>query len=138
MFIYKIKNYKIKNCFRGVASLITVISLGTLIFIVSLATSILAYYSNLNIDSNKKAIIANYAAYSGLQDALLKLERNKDYSSSFNLSVNGTNDVSVTVSGGTITSTATFSQISKKLQTVVVIDSTTGLITPTSTVELTL
>ena len=138
MFIYKIKNYKIKNCFQGVASLIVVISLGTLIFIVSLATSILAYYSNLNIDSNKKAIIANYAAYSGLQDALLKLERNKDYSSSFNLSVNGTNDVSVTVSGGTITSTATFSQISKKLQTVVVIDSTTGLITPTSTVELTL
>jgi len=138
VFIYRIKNYKIKNCFRGVASLITIISLGTLIFIISLATSILAYYSNLNIDSNKKATIANYAAYSGLQDALLKLERNKDYSSSFNLSVNGTNDVSVTVSGWTITSTATFSQISKKLQTVVVIDSTTGLIIPTSTVELTL
>ncbi len=130
------KNSKYK--FSGQSAIVTVISLGTLIFIISLATSILAYYSNFNVDSNRKAMKANYAAYSGLQDALLKLERNKDYSSSFNLSVNAINDVSVTVSGGTITSTATFSQINKKLQTIVEIDSTTGLITPTSTVELTL
>jgi hypothetical protein len=70
------------------------------------------------------------------------LERNNDFSGSFNLSVNSTNDVSVVVSNqgasATITATAVLGQINKKLQTITDIDSTTGLITPTSTEELTM
>jgi hypothetical protein len=127
---------------RGVAALVTVLSLGTLIFIIGLASSILAYWANKNVDSNFKASKTYYAAYSGLQDGLIKLERNKAYTSNFNLSLNATNDVSVsvTINSGqaTILSTSTLSQINKKLQTVADIDSTTGLITPTSTTELTL
>ncbi|MGC8880939.1 MAG: hypothetical protein ACP5OX_01590 [Minisyncoccia bacterium] len=140
MFFYKIIKFKIKNYFSGVASLVTVISLGTLIFIISLATSIISYYFNQNVVSSLNTQKAYYVSYSGIQDALLKLQRNKDYGSSgYNLSVNSTNDVSIIVSNseGQATSTATgsYSNFSKKLQNISLVDSTTGLITSTSTTE---
>ncbi len=125
---------------KGVASIVSVISLGTLIFIISLATSIISYYSNQNVALSLNTQKAYYASYSGIQDALLKLERNKDYSSTgYNLSVISTNDVSVTVSNSqgqvTITSTGSCSNITKKIQNISLIDSTTGLVTPTSIAE---
>ena len=127
---------------KGVAALVTVLSLGTLIFIISLATAVLAFWGIKNIDATQKSLKVYYAAYSGIQDALIKLERNKDFNSSFNLSINATDDVSVSVSNignsATITATSTFSQINKKIETVTDIDTTTGLITPTSTTELTM
>ena len=136
---FKIKKLKLK---KGVAALITILSFGTLIFIVSLSTAAVTFWGVKNIDSNQKSLKTYYAAYSGMQDALLKLERNKDFSGDFNLSINSTNDVSVSVSNtsgqATITSTAAFGQVNKKIQTVSDINSTTGLIIPTSTTELTL
>ena len=123
---------------KGVAALIAVISIGALITIIGFSSAVISYWANQNVDSNKKSLKAYYAAYSGIQDALIKLERNKDYTTNFNLSINATNDVSIAFSGGTITSTSTLSQINKKLQTVVIIDSTTSLVTPTSTSELSL
>jgi len=123
---------------KGVAALIAVISIGALITIIGFSSAVISYWANQNVDSNKKSLKAYYAAYSGIQDELIKLERNKDYTTSVNLSINATNDVSVTFSGGTITSTSTLSQINKKLQTVVIIDSTTSLVTSTSTSELSL
>lgn len=133
------KNLKFR---KGIAALVTVLSLGTLIFTVSLATTVLAFWGIKNMDVNKKMLKSYYAAYSGVQDALIKLERNKDFSGDFNLSINATNDVSVSVSNtgsqATITVTSALGQINKKIQTVSDIDSTTGLITPTSTMELTL
>ena len=138
---FKIGNLKFARR-KGIAALMTTLSIGTLIFIISLSTTILAFWSIKNIDVTKKSLKAYYASYSGMQDALLKLERNKDFNSSFNLSINSTNDVSVSVSNtgnsATITSTAVLSQINKKIQTITDIDTTTGLITPTSTTELTL
>jgi len=135
------KNLKFR---KGVAALVTVLSLGSLIFIVSLATTVLAFWAIKNIDATQKSLKAYYAAYSGVQDALIKLERNKDFKTieNFELSVNSAN-VSVSVSNdldghATTTSTAVLGQINKKLQTVTDIDTTTGLITPTSTTELTL
>jgi len=135
------KNLKFR---KGVAALVTVLSLGSLIFIVSLATTVLAFWAIKNIDATQKSLKAYYAAYSGVQDALIKLERNKDFETieNFELSVNSAN-VSVSVSNdleghATTTSTAVLGQINKKLQTVTDIDTTTGLIIPTSTTELTL
>ena len=133
------KNLKFR---KGVAALVTILSLGTLVFIISLATSILAFWAIKNIDATQKSLKTYYAAYSGVQDALIKLERNKDFNSSFNLSINADNDVYVSVinttSSATITATSTLSQVNKKIQTITDINSTTGLITPTSTIELTL
>ena len=133
------KNLKFR---KGVAALVTILSLGSLIFIVSLSTTVLAFWAIQNIDSTQKSLKAYYAAYSGIQDSLIKLERNKDFNSSFNLSINADNDVYVSVinttSSATITATSTLSQVNKKIQTITDINSTTGLITPTSTIELTL
>jgi len=133
------KNPKFK---KGIVALVTVLSLGTLIFTVSLATTVLSFWAIKNMDVNKKILKSYYAAYSGAQDALIKLERNKDFSGDFNLSINSTNDVSVSVSNtgsqATITVTSALGQVNKKLQTVSDINSTTGLITPTSTEELTI
>jgi len=133
------KNLKFR---KGVAALITILSLGTLVFIISLATSILAFWAIKNIDATQKSLKTYYAAYSGVQDALIKLERNKDFNSSFNLGINTDNDVYVSVinttSSATITATSTLSQVNKKIQTITDINSTTGLITPTSTTELTI
>ncbi|MFA5392120.1 MAG: hypothetical protein WC306_00285 [Candidatus Paceibacterota bacterium] len=138
MFIYKIKNFE-----KGIAALVTVISLGSIIFIISMSSAIISFWANQNIKSISDSNKAYYGSYSGVQDGLIKLERNKDYTSSgFNLSINGTNDVSVVVSfasnQATITSTSTLNQINKKLQTVADINATTGLITPTSTIEQTM
>ena len=136
---FKISNLKFRI---GVTALVTVLSIGTLIFIISLSTTILAFWSIKNVDATQKGLKAYYAAQSGVQDALIKLERNKDFTGNFNLSVNATNDVYVVVSSisgqATISSTSTLSQINKKIQTVADINATTGLIIPTSTVELTI
>ena len=137
---YKIQDTRYK--LRGVAALITVLSLGGLIFTISMGSALIAFWANQNIKSIRDSNKAYYAAYSGLQDSLIKLERNKDFTGSFNLSINGTNDVSVNFSFAsgqvTINSTSTLSQMNKNLQAVIDIDATTGLITPTSTVEQTL
>ena len=138
---YKIQDTRYK--LRGVAALITVLSLGGLIFTISMGSALISFWANQNIKSIRGSNKAFYAAQSGLQDALIKLERNKDYTTGgFNLNINGTNDVSVTVSfasgQATITSTSTLSQMNKNLQTVADINATTGLIIPTSTVEQTL
>jgi len=133
------KNLKFK---KGIAALVTILSFGTLIFIVSLSTAVVTFWGVKNIDSSQKSLKVYYAVYSGMQDALLKLERNKDFNGDFNLSINAANDVFVSVSNignsATITATSTLSLINKRIQTVSDIDSTTGLITPTSTTELTL
>lgn len=126
---------------KAIASIVTIITLGSLIFINSLATTIIVFYSNKNAQSVRNSLKAYYAGYSGLQDALLKLERNKDYSSSFNLSIYNSSDVSVSFSPSTgqttVTATSTISSVNKKLQSIIEINTTTGLITPTSTEELT-
>jgi|GEM_PF-1033964 len=136
----KIKNLKFAQ--KGVAALVTVLSFGSLIFIISLSTAVVTFWGVKNVDSSQKSLKVYYAAYSGMQDALIKLERNKDFNGDFNLSLNSTNDVSVSVSNignsVTITSTAVLGQVNKKLQTISDINSTNGLITPTSTIELTL
>lgn len=135
--------YKIKNCTKGVAALITVLSLGGLVMTIALGMAALSFWANQNIRSIRDSNKAFYAAQSGLQDALIKLERNKDYSSTgCNLSINGTNDVSVTMSNSSglaiATSTASLSSVQKRLEAKFDINTTTGLITPTSTTELTM
>jgi len=128
---------------KGIAALITVLSLGGLIFIISMGSALISFWANQNIKSIRDSNKAFYTAQSGLQDSLIKLERNKDFpSGNFTLSVYNTSDVSVSITNSsgqaTVNSTSTISQVNKKLQAVIDIDTTTGLITPTSTVEMAL
>ena len=136
---YKIQDTRYK--FRGVAALITVLSLGGLIMTISMGMALISFWANQNIKSIRDSNKAFYAAYSGIQDTLIKLERNKDFpSGSFNLSLYNTNDVSAnfTNSSGqaTVNATSTVGIVNKKLQAVINVDTTTGLVTPTSTVEV--
>jgi len=138
---YKIQDTRYK--LRGVAALITVLSIGGLIFTISMGSALIAFWANQNIKSIRDSNKAFYAAYSGLQDFLIKLERNKDFpSGNFTLSVYNTSDVSVNITNSsgqaTVNATSTVGQVNKKLQAVDDISATTGLITPTSTAELTL
>ena len=138
---YKIQDTRYK--LRGVAALITVLSIGGLIFTISMGSALIAFWANQNIKSIRDSNKAYYAAYSGLQDSLIKLERNKDFpSGNFTLSVYNTSDVSVNITNSsgqaTVNATSTVGQVNKKLQAVDDISATTGLITPTSTAELTL
>ena len=129
-----------KDKLRGVAALITVISLGSLVFIISLSTAVVTFWSIKNIDANQKGMVTYYAAYSGIQDALIKLERNKDFSGEYSLSINDTDDVSIIVSNTgesvTIYSEAVSGQIYKRIETTADIDITTGLIVPVKTEEV--
>lgn len=137
----KIKNCKIKNFkLKGVAAIITVLSFSGLIFTISLSSAFLAFLVNQNIKSVKDANRAFYAAASGIQDSLIKLERNKDLpAGSFTLSLYNTNDVSINITNSgngqvIINAVASVGASSKKLQEVIDLDSR-GLITPTSTEE---
>jgi len=127
---------------KGIAALITVLSLSGLIFTIGMGSVIISFRANQNTKSISDSNKSFYAAQSGLQDASLKLERNKDYSGDFNLSVNAINDVFVSVANigtqVTITSTASIGQANKRIKTVADINTTTGLIMPTSTMELTM
>jgi len=127
----------------GVAALITVLSLGGLIMTISMGMALISFWANQNIKSIRDSNKAFYAAYSGLQDTLIRLERNKDFpSGSFNLSFYNTNDVSVSLTNSsgqvTVNTTSTVGIVNKKLQAVINVDTTSGLVTPSSTVEQTL
>ena len=139
--IFQIPNSRFQ--LSGIAALITVLSLGGLIFTISMGSALISFWANQNIKSIRDSNKAFYAAQSGLQDSLIKLERNKDFpSGNFTLSVYNTSDVSVNITNSsgqaTVNATSTISQVNKKFQAVIDIDTTTGLITPTSTTELTL
>ena len=133
MFIQKHKT-------KGVAALITVITLGSLITAISLSTAIVTFWSIKNIDNQQKSINAYYAAYSGIQDALIQLERDKDFNNEYFLSVNKSNDVFIMVRNNgntaTIFSEAEIGGIHKRIETTVDLNEVTGLVVPTQTKEV--
>ena len=129
-----------KRKLKGVAALITVISLGSLVFIISLSTAVLTYWSIQNVNANQKSLNAYYSAYSGIQDALIRLEKNKDLSlSSYYLSVDKDNDIEISFdkegSEITITAIATIDQFIKKITAICDLDPITGLVLPKSIKE---
>lgn len=135
MNINKLKKFK-----KGVAALITILSLGGLVSTLTLGISTLSFLTLQNINSSRNSLKVFYASLSGIQEAQLQLERNKDYNLNFNLSINGVNDVNVTFSNtngiAISTSTASLNFINKKIQGVFTINSTSSLIIPMSITEL--
>lgn len=130
---------------KGVTVLITVIVLGSIIVIVSFTTVILAYWEQGSVYSKLKTTEAYYLAYSGIQDAVLKISRNKDLpSSTSTLPVgSGTSTLNVlinTPSTGlfTIYSTGAVGNSNRKLRVIINVNPTSSLVTPSSTSELTL
>lgn len=128
-----------KRKLKGVAALITVISLGSLVFIISLSTAVLTYWSIQNVNANQKSLSAYYSAYSGIQDALIRLERKKDFLGFYHLSIYKDNDVGISINKQgneiTITAIATIDQFIKKITAICDLDPNTGLVVPKSIKE---
>ncbi len=126
---------------KGVASLIVVISLSTIVFMISFSMTIISFWQLMKVKNNFDSLSAYYSAYSGIEDALLKLERNITLNGSYNLSVIKTNDVLVSItntgSSAQIVSTASYNNNYRKLEALTSIDSETGLITIDSIKERT-
>ncbi len=125
---------------KGVASLITIVILSSIIFLVVFSSAIISFWQMMKFKNNFSSLAAYNAAYSGIQDALIKLERNFNFNGSYNLSVNRENDVSVSVlnsnNTATITSSSSFLNQYKKLQVIASINTETGKITITSLKEI--
>jgi len=64
-----------KKPLKGIAALTTVIGFGTIILLIGLATTFLAFYASENVATNRQQLKLYYGAYSGLQDQVLFLER---------------------------------------------------------------
>lgn len=123
---------------RGVAVLPVMILIGAIIIEIAIVGGILAFYgstSNLSIRSSQEAL---FTARSGIEDALIRLVRDKGCCSTpYDVDVNSgvaTNTAKVSVSlldspltgQRTIVSTSTVSRRVKTVQAVVSIDSVTG------------
>jgi len=125
---------------KGVASLITILSLSSIIFIIIFTTAIIFFWQFMKIRNNFYALNSYYSAYSGIQDALLKLERNIDFSGSYYLSVLNNNDVSINLinndNSALITSTSSYFNNFKKIQLEALINTETGKITINSFKEV--
>ncbi|HOQ15682.1 MAG TPA: hypothetical protein PLQ27_02585 [Candidatus Paceibacterota bacterium] len=124
---------------KGVASLIVVISLSTIVFMISFSMTIISFWQLMKAKDNFDSLSAYYSAYSGIEDALLKLERNINLNGSYNLSVINPDDVTVNVlntgSSAQIVSTSSYGNNYRKLKVSASIDSETGLVTILSITE---
>ncbi len=126
---------------KGVASLIIIISLSTLVFIVSFSMAIISFWQLMKVKNNFDSLSAYYSAYSGIEDAMIKLERNITLNGSYNLSVVKDNDVLISISNtgssAQIVSTSSYNNNYRKFEAEVLIDPETGLVTISSIKEKT-
>ena len=124
---------------KGVASLIVVISLSTIVFMISFSMTIISFWQLMKVKDNFDSLSAYYSAYSGIEDALLKLERNINLNGSYNLSVINPDDVTVNVlntgSSAQISSISSYNENYRKFKAEASIDSETNLVTVISITE---
>lgn len=128
---------------KGMAMLPLVLVVGTVMIEFGIALTFVVYMANLSGYGNRLSEEAFLAARSGVNDAVLKLVRDKDFSTTgYNLTV-GRGTAWVVVESGQpntnqarITSTGTVLTREKKLQAIISIDSSTSLINIVSTEEI--
>ncbi len=123
----KYKTNKNKN---GFSLLPTVLVAGLIITEVGIALTFIMYLSNSASYGVRLSQEAFFGARSGVNDAFLRIIRNKDFSSSgYNLMV-GRANVNIVVqknsNSSTIISTGTVLNRQKKMQAIVSVDSETG------------
>ncbi|HOV88521.1 MAG TPA: hypothetical protein PLB74_00435 [Candidatus Paceibacterota bacterium] len=115
---------------RAFSLLPVVLITGIIVAEVGVALSFIMYLTNSASYGARLSQEAFYGARSGINDAFLKVIRNKDfYSPGYNFTVGKANvNVVVTQTGGgvTITSTGTVLNRQRKLQAVISIDADTG------------
>lgn len=129
---------------RGVAALPTMLLIGGIVIEIAIAGAFLAFVfisSNLSAKLNATAVAV---ARAGVQDAMLRIVRDKGYSNALGYTLTvGSYSAAVTVTAGspiagedTIISTATVLTRQKSFQAVVSVDSTTGEVRLVSFTEI--
>lgn len=107
---------------KGIAALPTIIIIGTLVLLIAVALVSSGMIENAISFGHKESQEAYVAADLGAQDAIIRISRNKDFTSAGYQITAGNGTANITVSGQatkTITSTGTVSNKTRKLQVVV-------------------
>ena len=127
----------------GIIALATIILMSAIILEIGLVTAFVIYTLNNINYGTRLSSEALLAAKTGIDDALLKLSRNKDFFSSYSLSYNisvGTRTalVSATIipSGIQVVSEGVAFNKHRKIQAIFDIDQTTGIVRIVSQKEL--
>lgn len=120
---------------RGIVSLATVLVIALFLFSIGILIGIQSGASVFSSFAGKNAEIAQALAETGIQDATLKLARNKEYFGSYILTQTDGSTIEITVTGGSpviIVATSTVSQplgtLKRSLRASVTMDSN-GVIT---------
>lgn len=135
---------KRRNTDSGVAALTTILGIGLVVALMGAALGLLAFLEGSIGFSHVKSQEAFLVAQSGASDALMRLARDKTFTSpsGYTLAVgNGTSTVTVTspaFSQKTITSQGEVSARKRKVEVKIVVDDRTGNITVLSWQEVSL
>lgn len=134
---------------KGAAALSTVLIIGAIVAEVAVASLIASYYVNQEGLGVKLSYNATMAAEAGVNDAILRVMRDKNYgnpTANYSISIgNASTAVSVTRVAGdsgdpadttTINSTGSAADKKSKIQAVIYVNKTTGLININSIKEI--
>ena len=141
----KIVNYKLKIFIddpRGIAALLSIVGVGMIVLLISLALSMGNFLENDASSARVKHREAFFVAEAAAHDAIQRITRNKDYTGSYTETslpiVTSPDTISVSVTGTTtktITATAVVKGRTGKMQATITVDSN-GLVTITGWQEL--
>lgn len=129
----KFRNIKISKYQTGVAALPTILILGGIITELAIA-AIIGGYLLINLElGNRLSEEAFSAAKSGVEDALLKIVRDRSFNNNFSLAVGNNSatvtickDICVGVGKYKITAAGQAQSRHRQLEAIVVVDDTTG------------
>jgi len=129
---------------HGMAALPTLLALSGIVLTVSLGMAISSQISNYLNTGSTRSTEALYAAQAGLNDALWRLARNKNYEnlSGYNLAVgSGTANIVIdrdepVVNQTTVTVSGTVSGRTRKIQAVINVTATVGALSQASWTEI--
>lgn len=143
MTIFKYLNIEKLKGKKGVSTLPTMLLLGGIIIEIAIAIAFLTYYFNVTNSASRLSAEALATARAGLDDGIIKVVRNKDYSNPSGYSVTVGNRVATVavckdtcVSGKTqVISMASVLNKQRKLEAILTVDATTGQVTVDSIQE---
>ena len=103
---------------KGIIALITVLVVTLFLFSLAILLSAQGNSSIISSQFGNQASRAEFLAHAGLQDALIKIARIKNYSGSYTLTeTDGSTDVRVTTSSATVFIVSTTSTVSQGSET---------------------
>ena len=146
--IYGIRNASL----RGAAAITTILIMGIIVAEIAVAAAVASYFASQTELGLKAVYMASFAAQSGIDDAIIKINRNKSFSSTTYPLTVGNASASVKVCNGwytittscdtsktgifEVTSLGSYLGKQSRMRAILNVDSTTGLVTINSLNEI--